>query len=91
MNPSSMEVYARLCGWTLARGHARSGDRIAIAAYLGTGESFDKAIAEFAVAYADQNERDYAAVTEALQNVSTPLETSKEASEEASKAPAARS
>jgi uncharacterized protein (DUF2252 family) len=87
MNPSSMEVYARLCGWTLARGHARSGDRIAIAAYLGTGESFDKAIAEFAVAYADQNERDYAAVTEALQNVSTPLE----ASEEASKAPAARS
>jgi uncharacterized protein (DUF2252 family) len=70
MNPKSMEVYARLCGWTLARGHARSGDRIAIAAYLGTGESFDKAIAEFAVAYADQNERDYATVTNALEDAS---------------------
>jgi uncharacterized protein (DUF2252 family) len=68
MSPSTMEVYARLCGWTLARGHARSGDRIAIAAYLGSGESFDRAIAEFAVAYADQNERDYAAVAEALGN-----------------------
>jgi uncharacterized protein (DUF2252 family) len=83
MNPKSMEVYARLCGWTLARGHARSGDRIAIAAYLGTGESFDKAIAEFAVAYADQNERDYSEVTEALRDASAALE--------ASEAPAARS
>jgi hypothetical protein len=66
MSPSTMEVYARLCGWTLARGHARSGDRIAIAAYLGSGASFDKAIADFAVEYADQNERDYAVVAEAL-------------------------
>jgi hypothetical protein len=67
MNPAALDIYARLCGWTLARGHARSGDRIAIGAYLGSGESFDKAIGEFAVAYADQNERDYATVSSALQ------------------------
>jgi uncharacterized protein (DUF2252 family) len=66
MSPSSLDVYARLCGWTLARGHARSGDRVAIASYLGSGDTFDKAIAEFAVAYADQNERDYASVAKAL-------------------------
>ena len=54
-----MAVYGRLCGWTLARAHARSGDRIAIAAYLGSGKSFDNAIASFAETYADQNERDY--------------------------------
>jgi uncharacterized protein (DUF2252 family) len=53
-------IYAQLCGWTLARGHARSGDRIAIAAYLGSSDVFDKAIADFASAYADQNEHDYA-------------------------------
>jgi uncharacterized protein (DUF2252 family) len=51
--------YARACGWTLARAHARSGDRIAIAGYLGSGSSFDEAIAGFAAAYAEQNERDY--------------------------------
>ena len=68
LTPKTMGVYARLCGWTLARGHARSGDRIAIAAYLGSGDSFDKAIAEFAVAYADQNERDYATVKQALKD-----------------------
>jgi uncharacterized protein (DUF2252 family) len=55
-----MGVYARMCGWTLARAHARSGDRIAIAAYLGSGTTFDEAIADFSVAYADQNEADYA-------------------------------
>jgi uncharacterized protein (DUF2252 family) len=55
-----MEVYARVCGWTLARAHARSGDRIAIAAYLGSGTTFDEAVADFSVAYADQNEADYA-------------------------------
>jgi uncharacterized protein (DUF2252 family) len=66
MSPASLDIYAKLCGWTLARGHARSGDRIAIAAYLGSGESFDKAVGEFAVTYADQNERDHAAVTAAL-------------------------
>jgi hypothetical protein len=54
-----------VCGWTLARAHARSGDRIAIAAYLGTSDTFDRAIAEFAALYADQNERDFAALSEA--------------------------
>ncbi|MBS1883445.1 MAG: DUF2252 domain-containing protein [Actinobacteria bacterium] len=62
MSPGAMEGYAELCGWTLARAHARSGDRAAIAAYLGKGETFDQAMVDFAVAYADQNEADYAAV-----------------------------
>jgi hypothetical protein len=53
--------YGAFCGWTLARAHARSGDRIAIAAYLGSGTVFDDAMADFAAAYADLNERDYAA------------------------------
>jgi len=66
MNPPGMEAYGRVCGWTLARAHARSGDRIAIAAYLGRGDSFDLAIASFAEAYADQNERDYRALQEAV-------------------------
>ena len=57
--------YGRLCGWTLARAHARSGDRVAIASYLGTGRAFDRAIVEFAAAYAAQNERDFAALGEA--------------------------
>src|SRR5213079_17362 len=65
MSPSTLGIYARLCGWTLARGHARSGDRIAIAAYLGSGDSFDRALVSFAEAYADQNERDYAALVDA--------------------------
>jgi uncharacterized protein (DUF2252 family) len=59
MVPRGMRLYGELCGWTLARAHARSGDRIAIAAYLGGSAVFDKAIAQFATAYADQNERDY--------------------------------
>jgi uncharacterized protein (DUF2252 family) len=62
MIPSGMALYARLCGWTLARAHARSGDRVAIAAYLGAKDTFDQAIADFAAAYADQNDRDYAAL-----------------------------
>ena len=62
MTPPSMGVYGRLCGWTLARAHARSGDRIAIAAYLGSGKSFDNAIASFSESYADQNQRDYEAL-----------------------------
>jgi uncharacterized protein (DUF2252 family) len=66
MAPRSMEIYAELCGWTLARAHARSGDRIAIAAYLGKGDAFDRAIATFASAYADQNERDYDALKAAV-------------------------
>ncbi|HEX9033653.1 MAG TPA: DUF2252 domain-containing protein [Streptosporangiaceae bacterium] len=59
MAPAAMRAYGELCGWTLARAHARSGDRIAIAAYLGRSSVFDQAIREFAAAYADQNERDH--------------------------------
>jgi hypothetical protein len=54
-----MSVYGRLCGWTLAHAHARSGDRIAIASYLGKGEAFDRAMCDFAESYADQNESDF--------------------------------
>ena len=60
--PKGLESYAEVCGWTLARAHARSGDRVAIAEYLGKGEVFDQALAEFAVAYADQNDKDHAAL-----------------------------
>ena len=62
-----MAVYTRVCGWTLARAHARSGDRVALAAYLG-GRPFDQAIADFAETYADQNERDYAALQAAVKD-----------------------
>ena len=65
MKPSGLSYYGEICGWTLARAHARSGDRIALAGYLGSSDTFDRAIAEFAAAYADQNERDYAALNEA--------------------------
>jgi hypothetical protein len=58
-----MIVYARVCGWTLARAHARSGDRVAIAAYLGRGAVFDEAVADFAAGYADLGERDHAALS----------------------------
>ena len=61
-----MTRYAQICGGILARAHARSGDRIAIGSYLGGGDSFDEAMAEFAAAYADQNERDYAALEDAV-------------------------
>ena len=66
MPPSGMALYAGLCGWTLARAHARSGDRIAIAAYLGKTDKFDTAVADFAETYADQNERDHAALADAV-------------------------
>jgi Uncharacterized protein conserved in bacteria (DUF2252) len=66
MTPPSMQVYARLCGWTLARAHARSGDRIAISAYLGTSNTFDIAVTDFAETYAGQNERDHAALAAAV-------------------------
>jgi uncharacterized protein (DUF2252 family) len=66
MLPKGMTVYAKLCGWTLARAHARSGDRIAIASYLGKRDVFDRAIFDFAEAYADQNERDYQALLDAV-------------------------
>jgi uncharacterized protein (DUF2252 family) len=64
--PGGMRMYGEVCGWTLARAHARSGDRIAIAAYLGGSDVFDRAITEFAAAYADQNERDHEALVEAV-------------------------
>jgi uncharacterized protein (DUF2252 family) len=65
MKPGGMQTYGELCAWTLARAHARSGEAIAIAAYLGKAGVFDQAITEFAVAYADQNERDYQALATA--------------------------
>jgi uncharacterized protein (DUF2252 family) len=68
MIPSGMKAYASLCGWTLARAHARSGDRVALAAYLGGSAKFDQAIAGFAETYADQNERDYAALQAAVKD-----------------------
>ena len=68
MLPQGLELYARLCGWTLARAHARSGDRIALAAYLGGSTKFDQAIADFAESYADQNERDHAALQTAVKD-----------------------
>jgi uncharacterized protein (DUF2252 family) len=70
MNPQAMARYGTLCGWTLARAHARSGDRVALAAYLGNGDSLDRALVEFSKAYADQNDRDYQALTAAV-NVGT--------------------
>jgi uncharacterized protein (DUF2252 family) len=68
LRPEGLRMYAGLCGWTLARAHARSGDRIAIAAYLGNGDVFDRAIAKFAVAYADQNERDYDSLVDTVKS-----------------------
>jgi uncharacterized protein (DUF2252 family) len=66
MEPETMEAYASICGWTLARAHAHSGDAVAIASYLGGGDVFDLALAAFAEVYADQNERDHRAVAEAV-------------------------
>jgi uncharacterized protein (DUF2252 family) len=68
MSPARLTVYGTLCGWTLARAHARSGDRVAIAAYLGSGKAFERALAVFAETYADQNERDHAALEEAARS-----------------------
>ena len=64
LQPFGLEFYARQCGWTLARAHARSGDPIAIAAYLGKGDGFDRSITDFSERYADQNEKDYEAFAE---------------------------
>jgi uncharacterized protein (DUF2252 family) len=63
LDPADLVPYARLCGWVLARAHARSGDGAAISGYLGTGDRFDRAVADFAEAYADQTEADHAAFT----------------------------
>jgi uncharacterized protein (DUF2252 family) len=66
MRPRDMRTYGEMCAWALARAHARSGDPIAIGAYLGSGDVFDRALADFAERYADQNERDYAAFAAAV-------------------------
>ena len=68
MSASVMTLYSRICGATLARAHARSGDEVAIASYLGSGDVFDRAVASFAAAYADQNERDFRTVAEAVKS-----------------------
>jgi uncharacterized protein (DUF2252 family) len=75
MPPRSMQVYARFCGWTLARAHARSGDRIAISAYLGKSTTFDNAIADFAETYANHNERDHRALGRAVAKGKVQAET----------------
>ena len=66
MAPSALVFYATLCGQTLAHAHARSGDAVALAAYLGTKDRFDQSITDFSERYADQNERDYQAFTDAI-------------------------
>jgi uncharacterized protein (DUF2252 family) len=68
LTPAGLRVYAESCGWTLARGHARSGDRIALAAYAGTDTSYDEAFAAFARSYADTNERDHARLVDAIES-----------------------
>ena len=68
MKPLGMTFYANACGWTLARAHARSGDPIAIAAYLGKSDKFDRSITDFSERYADQNEKDYQAFAEAVRS-----------------------
>jgi uncharacterized protein (DUF2252 family) len=75
MVPKAMAAYGKLCGWTLARAHARSGDRIAIAAYLGNGDSFDRAILQFSEAYAEQNEADYKELAAAVKSGRITAET----------------
>jgi uncharacterized protein (DUF2252 family) len=74
MPPDWLQLYAEYCGWTLARAHAKTGDRFAIAGYLGSSDVFDEAIADFAASYADQNERDYAALVEAIKSGRLPCE-----------------
>ena len=75
MGPSALAAYGKVCGWTLARAHARSGDRIAISAYLGNSDTFDRAMASFAETYADQNERDFAALHAAVASGRVKAET----------------
>ena len=75
MSARAMAFYGRLCGGTLARAHARSGDRIAIATYLGNSDRFDRAILEFSIAYAEQNERDYARLADAVKTGKIQAET----------------
>jgi sugar/nucleoside kinase (ribokinase family) len=69
MSPEALAFYGRLCGWTMARAHARSGDPVAIAAYLGTDDAFDRSITDFSQRYSVQNERDFAAFTQAIRTL----------------------
>lgn len=73
MDPEGMRVYGALCGWTLARAHARTGDRIAIAGYLGDDDAFDRALVEFAETYADRNEHDYERLVAAARSGRIPV------------------
>jgi uncharacterized protein (DUF2252 family) len=75
MRPETMVIYAQMCAWTLARAHARSGDAVAIGSYLGSGDVFDRAIGEYAGAYADQNERDHTALVDAIAAGTVPAES----------------
>lgn len=75
LRPAGLELYAEMCGWALARGHARSGDRLAISGYLGAGDVFDQAIADFAETYADQTEQDYEALLAAIKRGGVPVTT----------------
>jgi uncharacterized protein DUF2252 len=74
MPPDWLRQYVGYCGWTLARAHARTGDRFAIASYLGSSDVFDEAVADFAASYADQNERDYRALLDAIKSGRVPCE-----------------
>ncbi len=74
MEPVVLEAFAEMCGSTLARGHARSGDRVAIASYLGSGVPFDRALTSFAADYADQNQRDYEQVVAAIRDGRLPAD-----------------
>jgi uncharacterized protein (DUF2252 family) len=75
MTPAGMKLWGQMCGWTLARAHARTGDRIAIASYLGKSDAVDRAIGRFAVLYADQNQLDYQALTAAVESGRLAAET----------------
>jgi len=73
LRPAGLNLYAQVCGWALARGHARSGDRLAISGYLGVGDVFDQAIGDFAIAYANQTERDFEALQAAIKRGEVPV------------------
>ena len=68
MTPVGLTFYARICGWTLARAHARSGDPVAMAEYLGEDDEFDRSITDFSQRYADQNEEDYEEFVKAIKS-----------------------
>ena len=77
MAANELAAYGAICGWTLAGAHARSGDRVAIAAFIGRGDGFDRTIARFAETYADQNEHDHAALVAAVEAGVVPADTSR--------------